>query len=82
MLYEVEGAFREEEFSGSFPFRSFSWPDVEPPCDVVELVLRKKREIGSFGQILAEQAVGVFADTPLPGRVRVCEVDVDSGVCR
>ena len=82
MLYEVECAFREEEFSGSFPSQSFSWPGVEPPCNVVELVLGEQREVGSFGQVLAEQAVGVFADAPLPGSVWMGEVDGDSGIFR
>ena len=80
VLHEVEGAFGEEEFCGCFPSQGFSGPDVEPPCDIVELFLREQRQVGALGQVLAQQAVGVFADAALPGSVRMGEVDVDSGV--
>ena len=34
-------------------------------------------EVGAFGEVLAEQAVGVLVGAALPGAVRVAEVDLD-----
>jgi hypothetical protein len=67
MFHEVESAFWEEEFCGRFPTEGFAWPGIELPGDVVELFLGEEGEVGSFGQVLSEQAVGVFADASLPG---------------
>ena len=61
---EDEGAFWEQEIGRRFPSQSLSGADVEPPGDVVELILREQREVGSFGQILAKQSVGVLVDVP------------------
>src|SRR5277367_3120668 len=79
VLSKVERAFGEEEFGWSFPAESFSGAGIHPPGDLIELVLREDRQVGPPGQILAEQAVGVFADTALPGRVRMSEVHRDAG---
>ncbi len=66
---EVERAFWEEEFCGCFPSQALSRAGVEPPGDIVELVLGEDAEVGSFRQILPEQPVGVFADAALPRRM-------------
>src|ERR1035437_8720017 len=60
VLHEVECAFWQEQFGGRFPAQRFPGPGVEQPRDVVQLLLGKDRQIGSLGQILAEQSVGVF----------------------
>jgi len=46
---------------------------------VVELLLAERREVGAFGQVLAQQAVGVLVDAALPRAVRVGEVDLYAG---
>ena len=38
------------------------------------------RQIHSLGEVLSEQAVGVFVGTPLPGIHGITEVDFDVGV--
>ena len=39
--------------------------------------LRVHRQVGSFGEVLSEQAVGVLVGTPLPRTSRITEVDID-----
>ena len=34
------------------------------------------REVGAFWEVLADEAVGVFVQAPLPGMIRLGEVDV------
>ena len=67
----------EEEFCGCFPAEGFAWSCVEQHGDIVELFLGEDAEIAAFGQVLAEQAVGIFVDAALPWAVRVGEVDLD-----
>ena len=38
-------------------------------------------QVGAFGEVLAQQAVGVLVGAALPGRVRVGEVDPQPGAC-
>jgi hypothetical protein len=66
----------EEEFCWCFPTEGLSRPRVELPCDVVELLLGEQGQVRSFGQVLAQQTVGVFADAPLPWGVWMHEVDM------
>ena len=37
-------------------------------------------QVGAFGEVLAQQAVGVFVGAPLPWAVWVTEVDLEPGV--
>ena len=39
-------------------------------------------QVGALRHVLAKQAVGVLVRAPLPGAVRVAEVDLDAGVDR
>jgi len=48
----------------------------------IELFLGVDGQIGSFGEVLPQQSVGVLAGASLPGAMRVAEVDVDAGVGR
>lgn len=75
---EVEGAFWEEEFCGSFP--SDFLVSVEFEGDIVELLLGEAAEVFAFGQAPPQQAVGVFAEAALPWAVGVGEIDVDAGL--
>src|SRR5271165_7146168 len=51
---EVESAFWQEQFGGSFPAECLSRSGVEFPCDLIELFLGKQRQVGSLRQVLAE----------------------------
>ena len=39
--------------------------------------LRVYRQVGSFGEVLSEQTVGVLVGTALPRTARVAEVNID-----
>lgn len=54
-------------------------PGVEVQRDLVELILAVHRQVRALGQVLSEQAVGVFVAAALPGAVRVGEVDRHTG---
>ena len=36
-------------------------------------------QVGFLGEVLSQQAVGVFVGAALPGALRIAEVDVDLG---
>ena len=80
VLYEVEGAFWEEQFSRSFPAECFSWSGIEFPGDVVELVLGKQRQIRCLWEVLAEQTVDVFGDASFPRSLGMSEIDSDPSI--
>jgi hypothetical protein len=52
---------------------------VQTVGDGVEFVLTVERKVCAFGQILAQQSVGVFADAALLGTVRVAKVHLHAG---
>ena len=54
VFHEVEGSRWEEQFRRSFPTQSFSWPGIDFPCDVIELLLGKQGKVGSLRQVLPE----------------------------
>jgi hypothetical protein len=78
VLDEVEGAFWEEQFGGSFPAECFPASGIEFPADTVELFLGEQGEIGRLGEVLSDEAVDVFADASFPGGMRMSEIDSDS----
>ena len=47
---------------------------------LVQISLRVYRQVGSLGEVLSEQAIGVLIGSPLPRALRITEVNVD--VCR
>jgi hypothetical protein len=53
-----------------------TWTVVETVGDEVELRLTMDREIGAFGQVLAQQAVRVFASAHRFGVKRVFQTGV------
>jgi hypothetical protein len=55
---------------------------VEASRDAVQVMCRESREVGSTWHVLAQQSVRVLVRAPLPGAVRVAEVDLDAGVDR
>jgi hypothetical protein len=60
-----------EHFAGSV---------VEPFSDDVEFVLCVSAELCAFGEILADESIGVFVAAALPRTVRVSKEDLDPGV--
>src|SRR5665213_4427529 len=80
VLDEVEVSLWEEEFSWSFPVEGFSGSGVHFHGDFVELLLAEEAEVLSLGEVLPEQAVGVFVDASLAWAVGMSEVDLDSGL--
>ena len=52
---------------------------IEPLREPVELGLGEGREVGSFREVLAQQAVGVFVGAALPRTARIAEVDPHIG---
>ena len=54
-------------------------PVVQAVGDSIEFVLCVDREVGSFGQVLSQQAVGVFTCAALPGAMGVSEVHAHAG---
>ena len=67
--YLIEGVF------GGFPAECFSGSFGERLLDEAEFLGRDGGEVGSFGEEVADQAVGVFVGSALPGAVRVTEID-------
>src|SRR3954465_10717499 len=62
------------------PVEGLSWSSVEFAGDRVEVVLGPGAEVGAgAGEVLAQQAVGVFVAAALPRAVRVAEVDLAVG---
>src|SRR3954465_858931 len=58
-----------------FPAQRFAWSTVELLGDVLEVGGTVHREVAAFGEVLAEQPVGVLVAAALPGAGRVAEVD-------
>ena len=65
-----------EELSRCSVVESFSRSIVEFLDDVVQVALGEGMQVGFLGDVLAEQAVGVFVCAALPGAVGIGEVDV------
>jgi len=55
---------------------------VEQVGNRIELSLAVNRQVGAFGQVLADQSIGVLAGSALPGAMRVTEVHHHAGVGR
>jgi len=56
-----------------------SRPRVELGGDLVEARLRDEGEVGALGQVLAEEPVGVFVRSSLPGAAWIAEGHLDVG---
>ena len=56
------------------PAKAFSGPVVEFFLYFVNLFVGDVAEVGSFGEILADEAVGVFIEPSFPGMVGMGKV--------
>src|SRR5262245_65017076 len=54
----------------------FAWTLVQPQSDTIERRLWMQGKVGSLGEVLTQQAVGIFIRSALPGALRVTEVDL------
>jgi hypothetical protein len=68
-----------ESFCWRFKLQCFSWPFVELTSHFIQMGLRVYRQVGSLGEILSQQAIGVLIGAPLPGASRIAEVNIDVG---
>lgn len=75
MLSEVE-IIRRKQLRGTFEAQRFTRSGVELPGNGIKLFLSECTQVGPLGQILPQQAIGVFVDSPLPGTMRAREVDL------
>src|SRR4029079_11136417 len=66
-----------ERLCGSLPVEGLAGSGVESVGDVVAVGLGEAPQLGAFGPVLAQQAVGVLVGAALPGRVGVGEVDAE-----
>jgi hypothetical protein len=64
-------------FGGRGEREAFAGSVVELVGDPVEFGVGDGGEVGGFGEVLAQQPVGVLVGGALPRSVRVAEVDVD-----
>ena len=48
-------------------------------CHRIELSLSITRHILALGEVLTQQSVGILVAAPLPGTVRIAEVDIHIG---
>ena len=44
---------------------------------MLNLLIRQRSDVTSFGYILADQAIGIFIQTPLPGTVWIRKEDLN-----
>ena len=68
-----------EHFSWCLVHQGFSWSLVELASDGAEFGLAVQGELGSLGQVLAQQAIGVFVGAALPRALGIAKIDFDLG---
>ncbi|CAG4902221.1 hypothetical protein R54767_02829 [Paraburkholderia gardini] len=71
--------YSSKDFGRGMERVSGAWPGVEVVGKGIEIVLGEGAQVGAFGQVLAQQAVGVLAGAALPGTAGVTEVDRHAG---
>src|SRR5260370_41984271 len=61
------------------PREFLAWTAVRRSRDKAEVVGVVLAEVGAFGEVLAQQAVGVLVGAALPGAGRGAEIDLEAG---
>ena len=69
-----------ESFSGSPPAKRLAWASVQRKRDSVQGFTAMPMKIGAFGEVLAQEPVGVLVRSALPRAVRIAEVDRQPGI--
>ena len=57
----------------------FAWALIQPQSDTIERKLWMQGKVGSLGELLTQQTVGIFIRSALPGALRVTEVNLHVG---
>ena len=65
------------DFQGRGNVEAFSRACVQAMGDGIELALRVARQVGTLGQVLAQQSIRVLVGATLPGAVRIGKKDLD-----
>ena len=65
---------------GSFESQCFSGSLIQAQRDMVELRLRKTRQVGASRKVLPQEQIGVFVGAALPGTLWIAEVDLHAEV--
>src|SRR5271156_5729191 len=60
---------------GSFESQCLSGSLIQAQRDMVELRLRKSRQVGASREVLPQEQIGVFVAAALPGAVRITEIN-------
>ena len=68
--------------AGFIQLEGLSGAAVELGGDLVQFGLGVDGEVGAFGQVLAQQPVGVLVAAALPRAVRIAEIDLHAGLDR
>lgn len=69
-----------EDFGGSFSTEGLSRPRVQRMGHGIQFLSGVFAEVGTFGEVLPEQAIGVFVRAPLPRALWVAKVDFQSAI--
>ena len=69
-----------EDFRGCSVAEAFAWSVVDLFDGVGKLLRADGVDFGSFGDVLAQETVGVLVAAALPGGVGVGEIDPDAGL--
>ena len=62
-------------FDGASEVEPFAWAHVQLQGDGIQFFLAVFRQVGAFGQVLANQAIDVLVAGALPRAMRVAKVD-------
>lgn len=69
-----------EGFGGCLPTEGLAGPAVECESNSRVFVGIPSRQVGALREVLAKESVRVLVGAPLPGAVRVGEVDLQLGI--
>jgi len=78
MLPEIE-IIRRKQLRGTFEAQRFARSGVELPGNGIKLFLGEDTQVGTLGQILPQQAIGIFVYPPLPWTMRIRKVNLHPG---
>ena len=75
----LDSGGQRNTLGGSYEAEAFAGAVVQPLCELVEVSLGPAAQVGAFGQVLADELVGVLVGAALPGAAGRGEEHVDAG---
>ncbi len=78
MLLEIESV-RAEPFSRTAEAHRLAWSGVQWPGNGIESRLSVPAQVGTLGQVLSQQSIGVLVDAALPRAVQIGKVHFHPG---